>query len=53
MTKKATWPNEKMPANPIMTSQQEATTAQIRHMIIMFMMNLMSPTKMGKIAMIP
>ena len=49
----ATCPKEKIPANPIIKSQQEATTAQMRHMIIMFIMNRMSPTKIGKIAMIP
>jgi hypothetical protein len=36
-----------------MTSQQEATTAQMRHMIMMFIMNRVSPTKTGRIAMIP
>ena len=53
MTKKATWPKEKIPANPMMTSQQEATTAQIRHMMRMCITKRMSPTKMGRIAATP
>jgi hypothetical protein len=53
MTKNATCPNEKIPANPIMTSQHEATTAQMRHMIKMFMINRYHPRKSGRTAMIP
>ena len=53
MTKKATCPKEKMPANPIITSQHDATTAQIRHIIKIFIINGMLPTKRGIMAIRP
>jgi len=53
ITKKATWPNEKIPANPMITSQLDATTAQITHMINIFIIKGTSPTKMGKMARTP
>src|SRR3989339_108196 len=50
MTKKATCPKEKMPAKPMIRSQQDATTDQIRQMIRMCMIKFVEPKNSGRIA---